>query len=381
LEPVIANFLQSTPSVSARVRQLKAEVEDRMSEDGERERGEWELPRYDIHNLFTVEQFMEDLGIVGTRTLVFDGEELVKRVNGTEQIDYLTLRRRQNQAHARGHVEVGIKLFQADDLKRAMNKYAQALDLDPECVDAFIARGCLFAKQQKYDDAIADFQRALGIDPDNNNAYTYWKRTVAKRDEINREKQSAADGEFLLPADYDPNPSAKKRLAVGLDNPLLNLSANSSVMETVSSPPRKKEKKKEKEKKKKERKRRHERSVSSERERDSRKRKRHRSRSGTRSRHASRSRSRSYEPRRPPELLEAARNGCSTKSPRSCGRRGSHQGEDRRTSIDGGSYAASSMMEADYGESRDQSLYRDRDKRYSSHGDERGREKDYQRRR
>ena len=77
LEPVISSFLESTPSVTARIQRLKAEVHDRIEKHPER--GDFTLPRYDINNLFTVEQFMQDLGIIGTGNFLMDTEELVQR--------------------------------------------------------------------------------------------------------------------------------------------------------------------------------------------------------------------------------------------------------------------------------------------------------------
>ncbi|KAI8826610.1 uncharacterized protein EV422DRAFT_510852 [Fimicolochytrium jonesii] len=117
---------------------------------------------------------------------------------------YTTLRARQEQVYAIATVKQGIESFLQLDFDRALRKFETALSHDPDCVEAYVARGALYAKQEKYKSAVSDFKSALELDPSHSNANTYLRMTQRKVAEIEREKESAAAGEFLMPLDYDP---------------------------------------------------------------------------------------------------------------------------------------------------------------------------------
>ncbi|KAJ3181728.1 hypothetical protein HDU87_000746 [Geranomyces variabilis] len=117
---------------------------------------------------------------------------------------FTTLRKRQEAEFAIREVKQGIVAFQEGNNTRALAKYKAALNHDPECTEAFVARGALYAKAEKYESAIADFDRALELDPTHNNAASYRRMTCKKLAEVEREKESARNGEFLMPLDYDP---------------------------------------------------------------------------------------------------------------------------------------------------------------------------------
>lgn len=59
-------------------------------------------------------------------------------------IDYLLLRQIQNRDWALHHVAEGIDHAQKDEFGEAMKKYQAALELDPECVEALVARGAAY---------------------------------------------------------------------------------------------------------------------------------------------------------------------------------------------------------------------------------------------
>ncbi|KAJ3141392.1 Tetratricopeptide repeat protein 14 [Physocladia obscura] len=108
----------------------------------------------------------------------------------------------------------GISLSQEKRLDAAILKYSRALEIDPDCVDAFVARGAAwvlhiiilsYANQLKLDKAIADHTTALKIQPFHVNARIYLNKCVARLKEIEDEKQSAVEGEFLMPIDYQSN--------------------------------------------------------------------------------------------------------------------------------------------------------------------------------
>ncbi|KAJ3146862.1 Tetratricopeptide repeat protein 14 [Geranomyces michiganensis] len=108
---------------------------------------------------------------------------------------FMTLRKRQEAEFAIREVKQGIAAFQEGNNARALAKYKAALNHDPECTDAFVARGALYAKAEKYESAIADFDRALALDPTHVNAGSYRRMTCKKLAEVEREKESARNGD------------------------------------------------------------------------------------------------------------------------------------------------------------------------------------------
>jgi len=58
--------------------------------------------------------------------------------------------------------------------------YKQALELNPANADAFVARGAALANKGQYQDAIKDFDKALGIEPSDGAAIEY-KERIEKR--------------------------------------------------------------------------------------------------------------------------------------------------------------------------------------------------------
>jgi len=55
--------------------------------------------------------------------------------------------------------------------KEAIADFDKALELNPDLIDAYVERGVLFAKNRRHDDAIGDFTRAIQLDPKNAKAY------------------------------------------------------------------------------------------------------------------------------------------------------------------------------------------------------------------
>ncbi len=55
--------------------------------------------------------------------------------------------------------------------KEAIADFDKALELNPDLIDAYVERGAMFAKNRRYDDAIGDYTRALQLDPKNAKAY------------------------------------------------------------------------------------------------------------------------------------------------------------------------------------------------------------------
>lgn len=118
-------------------------------------------------------------------------------------IDYLTLRETQNKKHAFKQACEGIELLKEKEAGKAIKKFTSALELDQDCVEALVGRGCLYANDKKYKLAMEDLEEALEIDPSHKNAKIYLDEIVEKQ----RKKTKAAKekekviraGEFILP--------------------------------------------------------------------------------------------------------------------------------------------------------------------------------------
>ncbi len=102
-------------------------------------------------------------------------------------------RHRRKKALRRGNV-----LAREGDLDGALLAYTQAIDIDPQCADAYRGRGNAYVGKRAYDEAIADYTEAIRL--------TYYKRAVAygKKGDF---KQAAADFSEVIrlnPADAMP---------------------------------------------------------------------------------------------------------------------------------------------------------------------------------
>jgi len=118
----------------------------------------------------------------------------------SDKLDYLNLRERQNLAWAREAVRDGIKLL-STDTSLSMKKYAQALEIAPNCPEALVARGALLANTQQYKAATKDFKAALKIEPECANAAIYLKQTEERLDREKELKKQLKRGEFVMPQD------------------------------------------------------------------------------------------------------------------------------------------------------------------------------------
>jgi tetratricopeptide (TPR) repeat protein len=66
-------------------------------------------------------------------------------------------------------------LYQSSRLyDEAIADYSQSVELNPDCVDAYLERGCIYGEQKKnYDAAIKDFNRVIELNPHNPDAKSY----------------------------------------------------------------------------------------------------------------------------------------------------------------------------------------------------------------
>jgi len=99
------------------------------------------------------------------------------------------LRRIQNQEWAKETVSQGISKAKEGNYREALKYYRQALEVDPECSDAFVARGAAFANVNMLEDAIEEFEKALKLNPADSNASKYLLATKNKLRELSNQKE------------------------------------------------------------------------------------------------------------------------------------------------------------------------------------------------
>lgn len=70
-----------------------------------------------------------------------------------------------------------------------MKIYNHAIEIDPQCVDAYVAKGAAYANQEHYELAIRNFEKALDINPDCANAKLYLEATEQKKATVEEEEK------------------------------------------------------------------------------------------------------------------------------------------------------------------------------------------------
>jgi tetratricopeptide (TPR) repeat protein len=147
-----------------------------------------------------IDQLCQKYGL--DRKACFNAEEEL-------QIDYLELRKTQNKAWALQQAREGILLAKSNDLQGAKKKYDVAIELDDNCVEAYVGRGCAYGNEKKLKLAIEDLRMALDIDPHHKNAQYYLDTLLAKQKKKKQSKKDSQkrllEGEYLLPNTYNPS--------------------------------------------------------------------------------------------------------------------------------------------------------------------------------
>ena len=137
-------------------------------------------------------------------------------INLTEQlfpakitnIDYLELRQLQNKDHAYSLTVQGVALARKDQFKDAIKKYDTAIDIDNNCVEAYVARGAAKANQKLMEEAIEDLKLAIKLDPRHKNARQYLDKLLSnqrkRKEDALYYKKCLKNGEFLMPENFTP---------------------------------------------------------------------------------------------------------------------------------------------------------------------------------
>ena len=77
------------------------------------------------------------------------------------------------------HGLLGTIYAREDNEEDAVEEFSIALGLDPENVDALVARGELFLRHGEFEDAMEDLNKAIELDPDNEHPSTLRARALA----------------------------------------------------------------------------------------------------------------------------------------------------------------------------------------------------------
>ncbi|XP_010142175.1 PREDICTED: tetratricopeptide repeat protein 14, partial [Buceros rhinoceros silvestris] len=91
------------------------------------------------------------------------------------------LRKKQSASWALTCVKAGVDYFKVGRHVEAMNEYNKALEIDPQNVEALVARGALYATKGSLNKAIGDFEVALENCPTHRNARKYLCQTLVER--------------------------------------------------------------------------------------------------------------------------------------------------------------------------------------------------------
>jgi tetratricopeptide (TPR) repeat protein len=88
------------------------------------------------------------------------------------------------------------------DLQEAIEKYTQAVSIDPKFPESYINRGDAYLKTQEYDGAIADFSRAIELNPAS--AAAFKGRALGL---FNKQNDKDAIADFTVAIDLNPQDS------------------------------------------------------------------------------------------------------------------------------------------------------------------------------
>ncbi|KFR06030.1 Tetratricopeptide repeat protein 14, partial [Nipponia nippon] len=130
-------------------------------------------------NPFLVEYLAEKLGLSESNPPSLLRSLQIKNFN--EEDFAPALRKKQSASWALKCVKAGVDYFKVGRHVEAMNEYNKALEIDPQNVEALVARGALYATKGSLNKAIGDFEIALENCPTHRNARKYLCQTLVER--------------------------------------------------------------------------------------------------------------------------------------------------------------------------------------------------------
>ncbi len=102
---------------------------------------------------------------------------------------------------AADYVTRGLAYYEQGQYEQAIADYDRAIDLNPDDARPYNNRGNAYSKQGQYEQAIADYDRAIDLNPDD--APAYYNRGLAYRQQGQHER-AIADFERYLELSTDP---------------------------------------------------------------------------------------------------------------------------------------------------------------------------------
>jgi len=106
-------------------------------------------------------------------------------------------------------VDDGNDLLELGSYDRAIERFTEAIEMDPESKRAFTGRGLAYLSNEEYENALADFETTIDLEPDNPQAY--FNRALAHNSLLN---YTDAFDDFTTVTELDPtNAEAFYRLA------------------------------------------------------------------------------------------------------------------------------------------------------------------------
>ncbi|XXQ32650.1 S1 motif domain-containing protein [Plasmodiophora brassicae] len=125
---------------------------------------------------------------------------------------HYNLRAVQNQGWALKSVAKGDEFAQVDRLQEAIRHYTYALDVEPQCTDAYVSRGVAFIRLNQFDAAIKDLTHALDIEPNHAKAATNLAIAHKQKSELEEDSDDYDDDVADQSSDdSDSVPSKKSR--------------------------------------------------------------------------------------------------------------------------------------------------------------------------
>ncbi|KAI8584767.1 hypothetical protein K450DRAFT_217919 [Umbelopsis ramanniana AG] len=86
--------------------------------------------------------------------------------------NYLVLRQLQNEAYAKSAVAEGVKLYNENQFKDALDYYKRAVNMDPKCAEAWYRASQVFLQRKNNEEAIKNLERAIRLQPEYTEAQT-----------------------------------------------------------------------------------------------------------------------------------------------------------------------------------------------------------------
>jgi len=138
-------------------------------------------------DIYTLDTLVEEIGIAPFASGNYSKDYFVHHNN--MNFSYAKIREYQNIDWSEQCVQAGLEQNKHSNAARALEYYNNAIDLDPLNKNAYIARGSLLTDQEKFEDAIKEFRKALRLEPENADAQVHVSETMKKMKEAEEKKK------------------------------------------------------------------------------------------------------------------------------------------------------------------------------------------------